>query len=67
LGKAIVITRKAFAPKGQYFHFKGDGWVKEVSDIPVQVFGHWKPRLLTEYKLPEDIANLSVVVTERLA
>lgn len=66
IGKAILAARKACAPGAEYYHFKGDTWAKEIADIPPQVFGHWKPKLTSEYVLPEDSATLSLVCTVRI-
>lgn len=64
--KSLLLSRKAVCVGGQYFHFKGESWVREVADIPSQMCRHWIPMLVDDYSLPVGSARLSIVVTKRI-
>lgn len=66
VSKALITTRSTFRVGGQYFHMKGDGWVREVAEIPTQICTIWSPRLLSEYTLPDGSAKLSMVLTTKI-
>jgi len=65
LHKALLMTRRQFAPGGVFFHLKSDSWANELAGVQSQVFAAWIPRLLGQYRLPESSVELAVVVTER--
>lgn len=67
ISKAILLSRKIFALKGQFFHLKGEEWATEIADIPTQLCSFWQPSLLGEYKLPVGEVRFSVVKTEKIA
>lgn len=65
ISKALLVSRKAFAVGGTYFHFKGSSWVREVAQIPSQICSFWVPRLVEEYDLPHLSMKMAVVLTKR--
>lgn len=65
--RALLICRKQVAKGGRFFHMKGDGWANELAQMPSQVFSHWGPHLLGQYRLPEVKTDMFVVMTEKLA
>lgn len=66
LHRALLICRKQFSAGGKFFHLKGDGWANELGAVPSQLFSFWSPSLLGQYKLPDNSAELSVVITEKI-
>lgn len=64
--KALLVSRKSFSKNGQYFHFKGDAWVREVAEIPSQMCRFWIPMLVDDYSLPVGNSRLSIVVTKKI-
>lgn len=65
--KSLLVARKPCKINAQYFHFKGEGWVREVADIPSQMCRFWIPMHLTDYSLPAGNTRLSIVVTKKMA
>jgi len=63
--KALILCRKQFAKGGRFFHMKSDGWATELAAMPSQVFSHWTPSLLGNYRLPEVKIEMYVVLTEK--
>lgn len=63
--RALIVFRKQFARNGRFFHMKGDGWANELAQLPSQVFSHWTPSLLGQYRLPESAVEMFVVLTEK--
>lgn len=66
ISKSLLSSRKAFAVNGEYYHFKGDAWVREVAEIPTQICTYWAPTLLKEYSLPDNGPKLAVVLTRKI-
>ena len=62
--KALLISRKALLPQGCFYHMKGPLWSNEVGELPSQLLGLWKPSLLSEYKLSNDLGQRFIVKTE---
>jgi 16S rRNA (guanine527-N7)-methyltransferase len=67
IAKTLLLARKPMAPTGVYFHMKGTSWVREVGEIPSQIFSYWSPKLVADYYLPEEGHQLSLVVTNRIS
>lgn len=65
LSKALIKYRSQFPKGGKFYHMKGDGWANEVAGLPSQVFSHWSPSLVGKYKIPENTAEMFVVLTEK--
>lgn len=65
IGKSILAARKVAKSKCEYFHFKGDGWVREVAIIPTQLCAFWEPELLKQYELPLNGPRLSIIRTKK--
>ena len=65
--KALLTCRKNFPKGGRFFHMKSDGWANELASMPSQVFSHWSPSLLGQYRLPEVKSEMFVVMTEKIA
>ena len=65
LSKSLVVARRVLASKAVYYHFKGDGWFREIADVPIQVMAHFNPSHLGEYKLPASGAKLSIVRADK--
>lgn len=65
--RALLLCRKQVAKGGRFFHMKGDGWANELAQMPSQVFSHWGPHLLGQYRLPDVKTEMFVVMTEKLA
>ena len=63
--RALLICRKQFPKGGRFFHMKSDGWANELAQLPSQVFTHWNPNLLGQYRLPETTTDMFVVMTEK--
>lgn len=66
LQKAMLLSRKQFRKGGKFFHMKSDGWANELAQVPTQLFSHWTPSLLGQYRLPDTSTDLYVVLTEKL-
>lgn len=66
LSKALINARKVLAKGGKFFHMKGDGWANELAQVPSQLFTHWSPSLIGQYRAPESTTELSVVLTTKL-
>lgn len=64
--KSILISRKAFAKGGLYFHMKSEEWGSEIMQIPTQLCTYWLPGLVKEYKLPMGEVKFAVVKTEKI-
>lgn len=62
IGKALLLSRKAMAPGGRFFMMKGEGWAREVADVPSQLFSVWNTKMVGQYSIPE--SNLEFVVIE---
>lgn len=67
LHKALILTRKAVARGGRYYHMKSDGWATETAAAPSQLFSYWTPSLVGQYRLPETSNDMAVVLTEKIA
>lgn len=67
ISRALLQGRRVFPSDGEYFHFKGSTWVREVADIPSQVCTFWSPRLIKEYDLPVVVVKMAIVVTKKIA
>lgn len=65
ISKSLLLARKCFAPNGEYYHFKGSTWVREVAQIPSQLCTFWSPKLVAEYDLPVVTAKMAIVLTKR--
>jgi 16S rRNA (guanine527-N7)-methyltransferase len=63
--RALLLCRKQFPKGGRFFHMKSDGWANELAQLPSQVFTHWTPSLLGQYRLPETTTEMYVVMTEK--
>lgn len=66
LPKALILGRRLFPQGGRFFHLKSDSWTNELAAVPSQVFSHWAPQLLGQYRLPETTTQMAVVLTEKL-
>ncbi len=66
ISKSILLSRKASKMGSDYFHFKGDAWVRELADIPSQICSVWAPRLIGEYTLPDKTTRLALVATKKI-
>jgi 16S rRNA (guanine527-N7)-methyltransferase len=67
LPRALLAARNIVAKRGKFFHLKGDQFAQELSAVPSQLFSFWQPRLLGEYRLPDKGADMSVLVTDKIA
>lgn len=67
LSASILTARKAFEVGGRYYHMKGSAWGTEVADIPIQACSIWTPKLLRNYRLPDSSADLTLVLTTKIA
>lgn len=67
LPKALLMTRAVVAKGGKFFHLKGDQFAQELSAVPSQLFSLWQPRLVGAYRLPDRGAEMSVLVTDKIA
>lgn len=67
LHKTLIVTRKAFQKGGKLFNLKGDGWATELGSVPSQIFSHWNPSLLGQYKVPSTVSEMAVVLTDKIA
>lgn len=65
--KAIIALRKPCSLNAEYYHMKSDSWVREIAQIPTQLCSFWEPSLIGEYKLPITNAQLSLVLTKKIA
>jgi len=66
ISKSILLSRKASMMGADYFHFKGDAWVRELADIPSQICSVWAPRLIGEYVLPDKTTRLALIATKKI-
>lgn len=65
--RALLICRKQVAKGGRFFHMKSDGWANELAQMPSQLFTHWAPSLLGQYRLPDTSTDMFVVQTEKMS
>ena len=65
--RALIACRKLVPKGGKFFHLKSDGWAAEVASLPSQVFSHWTPSLVGQYRLADSNADLFVVLTDKVA
>lgn len=61
--KSCLLTRKAFAVGGTYYHLKGPLWSNEVADMPSQLLSVWKPEHIHTYKLSNGLGERHIVKT----
>lgn len=66
ISKTVLSLRKYCAVGCEYYHFKSDAWVKEVSEIPTQLCSVWQPRLVGQYELPSNGPRLAIVCTKKI-
>lgn len=68
MAKSVVVLRSAIRVGGEYFHFKGDSWVRELGQMPTQVLSVWSPALAGEYSLPgrDDKAQRAIALTTKM-
>lgn len=66
LSRALINARKVVGKGGKFFHMKGDGWANELAQVPSQLFTHWSPSLIGQYRAPESTVELSVVLATKL-
>jgi 16S rRNA (guanine527-N7)-methyltransferase len=63
--RTLLLCRKQVSRGGKLFHMKGDGWANELAQMPSQLFSHWAPSLLGQYRLPDSQVDMYVVLTEK--
>lgn len=66
ISRTCMAARKAVVKGGSLFHFKGEEWALEVSEMPSQLCSLWGPSLVGDYKLPIGAVKFSVVKTEKI-
>ena len=64
--KVILLARHPTRVGGEFFHFKGSGWVTEVAQIPSQICTSWSPSLIKEYELPIISTRMAIICTKRI-
>lgn len=52
ISRTLLASRKLVKSGGALYHFKGEEWSLEVSEMPSQLCSMWQPSLVGEYKLP---------------
>lgn len=67
LAKAMLMARPLVKAGGRFFHLKGDNWATELSQVPSQLFTFWQPNLLGDYRLPDQGALMSIVITSKVS
>jgi 16S rRNA (guanine527-N7)-methyltransferase len=67
LPKALLMTRNVVAKGGKFFHLKGDQFAQELSAVPSQLFSFWQPRMVGEYRLPDNGAEMTIIATDKIA
>lgn len=65
VGRGLLLTGKAFASGGKFFMLKGEGWTREVAELPPQIFGSWETKLTGQYLIPESMIEYAVVEARR--
>lgn len=66
LSRTLLISRRAFIPKGRLYSLKGPEWAYEIAELPFQICSTWNTILLGEYKLPETDIDHSVVLATKI-
>lgn len=61
IGKSLLLSRKSMAPGGRFFMMKGEGWAREVADVPSQLFSVWNTQMVGQYSIPESNAEFVVI------
>ncbi|MBK7889683.1 MAG: class I SAM-dependent methyltransferase [Bdellovibrionales bacterium] len=61
IGKSLLLSRKLMAPGGRFFMMKGEGWAREVADVPSQLFSVWNTQMVGQYSIPESNAEFVVI------
>lgn len=51
ISRTLLAAKKLVKPGGSLYHFKGDEWAMEVSEMPSQLCSLWQPSLVGEYRL----------------
>lgn len=67
LPKAMMMCRHVVARGGKFFHLKGDQFAQELGAVPSQLFSIWQPSMVGEYRLPNRGAEMSIIVTDKIA
>lgn len=66
ISKSIMLARRCVARGGTFFHYKGEEWGVELSEIPTQLCSLWSPSLVGDYKLPVGNMKFSVIKTDKI-
>lgn len=66
ISKTLLLMRKSMSINGEFYHFKGSSWAREVGDIPSQICSYWEPKLVKEYELPIIRTRMAIVITKKL-
>lgn len=66
LSRSLLQSRKIVRMQGEYFQFKGNGWIGEIAEIPSQICSFWAPKLVAEYELPILVSRMAIVVAKRI-
>lgn len=51
--KSLAMARPLFNVGGVFWMLKGEGWSKELADVPPQVFNFWDVEMAGKYLLPK--------------
>lgn len=65
VSKGLLLTRKAMAKDGLFFMMKGEGWAREVAEIPTQIFGFWRVEMIGQYRVPDSRADYVIIEAKR--
>ncbi len=67
ISKCLLLTRKIVRLDGEFYHFKGSSWAREVAAMPSQVCTFFSPRLAGEYELPVVATKMGVICTKKIS
>jgi 16S rRNA (guanine527-N7)-methyltransferase len=66
ISRSLVMCKSVLAKNSQYYHFKGDGWFREIAEIPSQACAFFQPNHIGEYSLPVSKAKMSLVRLDKI-
>lgn len=65
VSKSLLLTRKIIKKGGRFYMLKGEGWAREVAEIPTQIFGFWQVEMIGQYQVPDSRADYVVIESKR--
>lgn len=65
VSKSLLLCRGVMARGGRFFMMKGEGWAREVAEIPSQLFSVWNTEMVGQYVVPDSKSELVVIAATK--